>query len=139
MKFTDVIGQDEAAKRLTGMVAEGRLPHALMLCGPEGSGKMALALAFASYLLCERHDGADDSCGECRQCKMAGKWEHPDLHFTFPTIKLPSMSPEHKPVSDDFASQWRQLLGQWVDESGWYNPGTLPEKPWWTRDYRVTE
>ena len=110
MKFTDVIGQDEAAKRLTGLVAEGRLPHALMLCGPEGSGKMALALAFASYLLCERHDGADDSCGECRQCKMAGKWEHPDLHFTFPTIKLPSMSAEHKPVSDDFARQWRQLL-----------------------------
>lgn len=36
-------------------------------------------------------------------------------------------------------SQWRQLLGQWVDESGWYNPGTLPEKPWWTRDYRVAE
>ena len=110
MKFTDVIGQEEAAKRLTGLVAEGRLPHALMLCGPEGSGKMALALAFASYLLCERHDGASDSCGECRQCKMAGKWEHPDLHFTFPTIKLPSMSAEHKPVSDDFASQWRQLL-----------------------------
>ena len=52
MKFSDVIGQEEARKRLVGMVAEGRLPHALMLCGPEGSGKMALALAFASYLLC---------------------------------------------------------------------------------------
>ena len=129
MKFTDVIGQDEAAKRLTGLVAEGRLPHALMLCGPEGSGKMAVALAFASYLLCERHDGADDSCGECRQCKMAGKWEHPDLHFTFPTIKLPSMSAEHKPVSDDFARQWRQLLAggpyftmnQWLEMMGGEN------------------
>lgn len=129
MKFTDVIGQEEAIKRLTGLVAEGRLPHALMLCGPEGSGKMALALAFASYLLCERHDGADDACGECRQCKMAAKWEHPDLHFTFPTIKLPSMGPEHKPVSDDFASQWRQLLAggpyftmnQWMEMMGGEN------------------
>ena len=100
-----------------------------MLCGPEGSGKMALALAFASYLLCERHDGASDSCGECRQCKMAGKWEHPDLHFTFPTIKLPSMSAEHKPVSDDFARQWRQLLAggpyftmnQWLEMMGGEN------------------
>ena len=129
MKFSDVIGQEEARERLVGMVAEGRLPHALMLCGPEGSGKMALALAFATYLLCERHDGAGDACGECRQCKMAGKWEHPDLHFTFPTIKLPSMGPDHKPVSDDFATQWRQMLAagpyftmnQWMEMMGGEN------------------
>ncbi len=129
MKFSDVIGQEEARERLVGMVAECRLPHALMLCGPEGSGKMALALAFATYLLCERHDGAGDACGECRQCKMAGKWEHPDLHFTFPTIKLPTMGPDHKPVSDDFATQWRQMLAagpyftmnQWMEMMGGEN------------------
>ena len=38
--------------------------------------------------------------------------EHPDLHFTYPTIKLPSMGAEHKPVSDDFAKQWHELLMQ---------------------------
>lgn len=126
MRFSEVIGQEEAKKRLKGMVADDRLPHAMMLCGPEGSGKMALALAFASYLLCERRSDADDSCGQCRQCAMLRKWTHPDLHFTFPTIKLPSMSPEHKPVSDDFAAQWRQLLAsgpyfslnQWMEAIG---------------------
>ena len=126
MRFSEVIGQEEAKKRLKGMVADGRLPHAMMLCGPEGSGKMALALAFASYLLCERRSDADDSCGQCRQCAMLRKWAPPDLHFTFPTIKLPSMSPEHKPVSDDFAAQWRQLLAsgpyfslnQWMEAIG---------------------
>lgn len=126
MRFSEVIGQEEARKRLKGMVADDRLPHAMMLCGPEGSGKMALALAFASYLLCERRSDADDSCGQCRQCVMLRKWAHPDLHFTFPTIKLPSMSPEHKPVSDDFAAQWRQLLAsgpyfslnQWMEAIG---------------------
>lgn len=121
-----MIGQEEAKKRLKGMVADDRLPHAMMLCGPEGSGKMALALAFASYLLCERRSDAGDSCGQCRQCAMLRKWAHPDLLFTFPTIKLPSMSPEHKPVSDDFAAQWRQLLAsgpyfslnQWMEAIG---------------------
>lgn len=112
MKFTEVIGQEEAKARLLQMVAEGRLPHAMMLCGPSGSGKMALALAFASYLLCENRGDGGDSCGRCRQCAMVAKWEHPDLHFTFPTIKLPSMSPEHKPVSDDFMRQWRQMLSE---------------------------
>ena len=41
---------------------------------------------------------------------MLRKLEHPDLHFTYPTIKLPSMSSDHKPVSDDFARQWHELI-----------------------------
>ena len=41
---------------------------------------------------------------------MLDKLEHPDLHFTYPTIKLPSMSSEHKPVSDDFAKEWHELI-----------------------------
>lgn len=126
MTFSEVIGQEEARDRLLQMVSEGRLPHAMMLCGPTGCGKMALALALASYILCADHDGKADSCGQCRQCRMVSKWEHPDLHFTYPTIKLPSMGTDHKPVSDDFASQWRTLLSrgpyftmdQWMREIG---------------------
>ena len=48
MRKGDVIGQKDAWARLTQMVREERLPHAMMLCGPQGSGKMALALAFAN-------------------------------------------------------------------------------------------
>ena len=50
MTFSEVIGQKEVQERLKQMVKEGHLPHAIMLCGPTGSGKMALAVAFASYL-----------------------------------------------------------------------------------------
>ena len=57
MKWDEVIGQQAAKQRLIQMESEGRLPHAIMLCGPAGSGKMALALAFASYLLCSNHKG----------------------------------------------------------------------------------
>ena len=86
MKFEEVIGQHDAKERLRKLVADGRLPHAMLISGPHGSGKMALAMAFASYLLCaNRHDG--DSCGVCPQCVMLRKWAHPDLHFTFPVIK----------------------------------------------------
>lgn len=96
MAFEQVIGQQEAQERLTQMVNEGRLPHAIMLCGPQGSGKMALAMGMAKMLL------GDNA--------MMQKWEHPDLHFTYPTIKLPSMSAEHKPISDDFAQEWHDLI-----------------------------
>ena len=106
----NVIGQEEAWNRLTQMAKTDRMPHAILLCGPQGAGKMALAMAFAKYLLCSSHDTDNKPCGSCRQCLMLEKWEHPDLHFTYPTIKLPSMASDHKPVSDDFAKQWRQMI-----------------------------
>ena len=65
MNWNDVIGQDDVKRRLVSMVHNNRLPHALMLCGPSGSGKLALGLALASYLLCERHAEGDAPCGEC--------------------------------------------------------------------------
>lgn len=43
---------------------------------------------------------------------MLKKWEHPDLHFTYPTIKTSDMPSDHKPVSDDFATQWREMLAK---------------------------
>lgn len=97
MTFSEVIGQEEVRERLVQMADSQRLPHAMMLCGPQGIGKKALAIAFASYLL-----GEDNA--------MVRKLEHPDLHFTYPTIKLPSMSSDHKPTSDDFASEWHSLV-----------------------------
>lgn len=104
--FEQVIGQEEAQERLMQLVRENRLPHALMLCGPTGCGKMALAMAFAAQIL-----GRTDN-----DRAMLKKWEHPDLHFTFPTIRLTKMKAEYKPVSDDFIQQWHDM----IDKEGPY-------------------
>ena len=120
MNWSEVIGQKEAKERLMQMVEENRLPHAMMLCGPQGAGKMALAMAFACQLL-------DD--GKVTSRAMLDKLEHPDLHFTYPTIKLPSMSSDHKPVSEDFAKEWHELImegpyftmDQWMQAMGGEN------------------
>ncbi len=108
MNWSEVIGQKEAQERLMQMVREDRLPHAMMLCGPVGSGKLALAIAFGCYLL-----SRSEECGvRSEESPMLQKLEHPDLHFTYPTIKLPSMSADHKPVSDDFAKEWHEQVMQ---------------------------
>lgn len=109
MKFSDVIGQNDCRELLLNMVHEERVPHALLLCGPHGSGKMAVAMAFASYLLCGEH-GGDDSCGHCPQCMMVNKLSHPDLHFSYPVIRPAGTSSEHKMSSGDFSAEWRDLL-----------------------------
>ena len=112
MNFDAVVGQQETIQRLMNLDREKRVPHAIMLCGPAGCGKMAIAMAFASHML--------------GNSTLLEHWNHPDLHFTYPTIKLPSMGSEHQPVSGDFAKEWRNMLEhgpyftieQWTKEMG---------------------
>lgn len=143
MKFSEVVGQEEAKQRLLKMVQEDRVPHAMVLCGPTGSGKMALALAFASYLLGEREETPSDNGGlfddggslfgnpqsttnnpSAKYAEaMLKKWQHPDLHFSYPVIRPAGKSAEHKMVSDDYTKEWHELLmegpyftiDQWLD------------------------
>ncbi len=106
MLFKQVIGQQDIKERLVRMVNENRVSHSLLFTGPEGNGKLAMAIAFAQYLNCLNPTNGD-SCGECSSCKKYNKLVHPDLHFVFPVIKTSS---EKNPVSDTYIAEWRQLL-----------------------------
>ena len=108
--FEQVIGQREVQERLMQMVNEDRLPHAIMLCGPQGTGKLALAVGFAKVLLAEKVNSMFADAPEYVESPMLKNLEHPDLHFTYPTIKLSSMGSDHKPISDDFAREWHELM-----------------------------
>lgn len=120
MFFKDVIGQEEIKKKLIQEVNEGRIPHAQLICGPEGVGKLPLALAYARYISCA-HPTAEDSCGTCPSCVKYNKLVHPDLHFMFPIVKS---AKNKKDVCDDYISEWRQLvtsspyfsLNHWLNE-----------------------
>jgi DNA polymerase-3 subunit delta' len=117
--FQQVIAQQGVKAHLLQMVEENQLPHALMFCGPQGAGKLPLALAFARYLLCTEPTG-QDSCGECTGCRMLDNWSHPDLHFSFPVCK--GKSSDH-PVSDNFIEAWRRQLldNPYFDTEMWLN------------------
>ena len=134
MNWNEVIGQEDAQQRLTQLLQQGRVPHALLLCGPSGCGKMAVALAFASQLLIEGYtppkentllldagdsDDVTDSsvrsaCEDFRrrQEAMLRDWNHPDLHFSFPVIKPKNTPADYKPTSDDFIREWHQMLAK---------------------------
>lgn len=118
MFFKDVIGQGELKKRLIKSVHEERISHAQLFSGPEGTGKVAMAIAYAQYISC-RDKSETDSCGLCPSCRKYGKLAHPDLHFVFPIFNSPRAK---NPVSDDFISDWREMvlknpyfdLGSWL-------------------------
>lgn len=119
MLFKEIIGQQEVKGKLLSLVREDRTPHAMMLFGPEGTGKLALALAMTQYLACNDRQ-EDDACGVCPSCIKFGKLVHPDLHFVVPVLKTGSMTAP--PVSDDYAVEWREALltDLYLTESQWY-------------------
>ena len=127
MQFSQVIGQSALKERLTASFREGRIAHALMFLGPEGSGNLALALAFAQYIACPDRT-EHDSCGVCPTCKKIDQHQFADLHYTFPFFNKSEGS--EKTTCNDWIAVWRNHLKQspytTVDE--WRNEITEDNK-----------
>ena len=102
MQFRDIPGLDEVKQRLIANVRNGRIPHAQLFLGPEGSANLSLALAFVQYVACENKNEYD-SCGICNSCYKMGKLIHPDMHFSYPTV-----SP--KKLATESIEKWREAL-----------------------------
>ncbi len=103
MRFADIPGHSDIKERLAQLADTDRIPHALLLEGPSGSGKFALARAFAQYIHCENpKDG--DSCGRCPSCRQHETFNHIDTVYSFPVVKRVG------PLSDDYISEFREFL-----------------------------
>ena len=99
MKIEDIIGQKAVKERLIAEADNGRLPHVLLFTGPEGCGKMPMALALARYLCCAN--------GDTRALKQWESLTHPDVHFVFPIVANKKLKKE---VCDDLLPLWRTML-----------------------------
>lgn len=119
MKFSEIPGHEQVKNRLRKMALSDKLPHAILLEGPEGAGKMALARAFAQYIHCEHPDPAGDACGQCHSCRLHEAMNHIDTQYVFPVVKLEGMN--SAPVSDDFRQQWVDYLKDriYMDFQAW--------------------
>ncbi|MCX6291036.1 MAG: hypothetical protein NT126_04665 [Bacteroidetes bacterium] len=106
MQFKDVIGHGPVKQRLIHSARENRVSHAQLFLGPEGSGNLAMAIAYAQYLVCE-NPGDADSCGSCAACIKMKKLVHPDVTFTYPVAPKEKFS---KPKSVDFVTEWRKAV-----------------------------
>ncbi len=108
MFFKDIIGQEEIKKRLIHSVKSGQIAHAQLFCGPEGIGKLPLALAYARYIQCT-NKGENDACGKCPSCKQFSSIMHPDVHFVFPIYKNEK---KKKRLCADYMDEWRKCLSE---------------------------
>ncbi len=121
MLFSQIIGHEDIKKKLIQSVKDNRVAHAQLFLGPEGTGKLALAIAYAQYINCSNKKD-NDSCGECPSCKKYNNLAHPDLHFIFPTTTNKSVKKDAE--SDLFMTEWRDYLissKTYADLHSWYN------------------
>ncbi len=118
MLFREVIGHRDIIRRLIQTVEDSRISHAQMLLGPEGTGNMALALAYSQYINCrnkiaideQEHGFHKDSCGECAPCRKIQNLSHPDLHFIFPLPADLRKAKKDKNANQLIYEPWRSLI-----------------------------
>jgi len=102
MLFNQIIGQEHIKNHLKKSAENGRIPHAQLFVGKEGSGTLPMAVAYAQYLLCNFSSDADACNLKCN------KLQHPDLHFAFP-VTTNDVVKKH-PVSNLFLEDWRDFV-----------------------------
>ena len=109
MKFKDIPGNETLKTNLRTLVDTNRLPHAIMLQGQSGIGKVAIARALVQYLHCTGRKPDDtDSCGECMSCRHHQALSHIDTHYIYPVVK--NSSSATPPIAEDFLDRWRDYL-----------------------------
>ncbi len=127
MLFSEVVGQDEIKKSLIQTVKSGRISHAQLFTGSEGSGNLPMALAYAQYINCLNQSDID-SCGKCASCIKFQKLAHPDLNFAYPVAT--SSKIKAKPCSLDYISEWREALLQhpYLEFNNWISHLNIENK-----------
>ncbi|RZJ30408.1 MAG: DNA polymerase III subunit delta', partial [Flavobacterium sp.] len=107
MRFSDILGQQYIKSHLIQTASAGRIPHAQLFVGPEGSGTLAMAIAYVQYILCG--NTADENSGGNDSCNLKfDHLSHPDLHFVYPTVSTEDV--KTKPKSLDFIGDWREFV-----------------------------
>jgi DNA polymerase-3 subunit delta' len=109
MQFSEILGQEHIKSHLTKSADLGRIPHAQLFVGPEGSGTLPMAIAYAQYIICSNQNAENSGSNEACNIKFQ-KISHPDLHFIYPTVSTDEV--KTKPKSIDFITEFRQFLEQ---------------------------
>jgi DNA polymerase-3 subunit delta' len=109
MQFSEILGQEHIKSHLTKSADLGRIPHAQLFVGPEGSGTLPMAIAYAQYIICSNQNAENLGSNEACNIKFQ-KISHPDLHFIYPTVSTDEV--KTKPKSIDFITEFRQFLEQ---------------------------
>ena len=100
MSWNSIVGHTHQIRVLQTALGSGRLAHAYLFSGPEGSGKETVAFEVARILNCRSSEatGAGGACGVCESCRQSDQFMHPNIEYLFPVeaLLLDSSDPSKK-------------------------------------------
>jgi len=109
MLFKDILGLAHIKNHLALSADAGRIPHAQLFVGPEGSGTLPMALAYAQYIVCGNKNG--ENLEGAVNCNLKfDSFSHPDVHFAFPVANSDKV--KSHAVSNHFIQEWRQFVSE---------------------------
>jgi DNA polymerase-3 subunit delta' len=128
MLFKDILGQDHIKNYLITTANAGRIPHAQLFIGPEGSGTLPMAMAYAQYILCNNSDGENTTGNSACNLKFE-HISHPDMHFVYPITSTDEVKGDSV-VSTNFLDQWRGFVKEnpYGSLFDWYKKLEIPKK-----------
>ena len=128
MLFKDILGQDHIKNYLITTANAGRIPHAQLFIGPEGSGTLPMAMAYAQYILCNNSDGENTAGNSACNLKFE-HISHPDMHFVYPITSTDEVNGDSV-VSTNFLDQWRGFVKEnpYGSLFDWYKKLEIPKK-----------
>ncbi|MCB0453518.1 MAG: DNA polymerase III subunit delta', partial [Aequorivita sp.] len=106
MDFSEVIGHQHIKSYLLKTIENGRIPHAQIFAGVNGSGLLPVAIAYASELLCSKYVKGSPEYLACKT--KVSKLAHPDLHFVYPVNTSDDV--KKNAISDNYAEAWRSFV-----------------------------
>ncbi len=107
MLFKDILGLSHIKNHLATTANAGRIPHAQLFVGPEGSGTLPMALVYAQYVICANINA--ENTGENQVCNLKfNTLSHPDMHFAFPVSNSDKV--KSHAVSNHYMEEWRQFV-----------------------------
>ena len=106
MDFSEVIGQKHLKSHLIKTIENGRIPHAQLFEGVNGSGLLPMAIAYAAELLCINYEEGSPEYIACKS--KVSKLSHPDLHFVYP-VNTSDIAKKHA-ISDNYSDEWRKFV-----------------------------
>lgn len=107
MLFKDILGLSHIKKHLATSADAGRIPHAQLFVGPEGSGTLPMALAYAQYVICGNQKAENEGRNQTCNAKF-NTLSHPDMHFAYPVSNSDKI--KSHAVSDHYAEEWRKFV-----------------------------
>ncbi len=107
MLFKEILGLNHIKKHLASSADAGRIPSAQLFVGGEGSGTLAMAIAYAQYIICSNQNAENEGANSACNLKF-DSLSHPDMHFVYPTANAEKV--KSHAVSDHFITEWRSFV-----------------------------